>query len=73
MGDTAGVDKRVFNGFDTRYLLSGRGVPDELCSPFDFCASQVISLPRDGAGNAFSCSPTDPPGSSGMSVLTEVT
>ena len=40
MCDTTGVDKRVFNGLDTRYPLSGRGVPDELCSPFDFCASE---------------------------------
>ena len=34
--DAVGVDDRVFNGFDTRYPLPGRGGPDELCSPFDF-------------------------------------
>ena len=41
MRDTTGVDERVFDGLDARYPLSGRGVPDELCSPFDFCASRV--------------------------------
>ena len=36
MCDAAGVDDRVFNGFNTRNLFTGRGGPDELCSPFNF-------------------------------------
>lgn len=43
--DTTGIDKGVLNRLDTRYLLPGRGIPDEFCSPFDLCASQVISWP----------------------------
>jgi len=48
MRDTTGVDERVFDGLDTRYPLSGRGVPNELCSPFDFCASRVSVGPKTG-------------------------
>jgi hypothetical protein len=36
MGNAASVDERVFNRFDTRYLLPSRDGPDELRSPFDF-------------------------------------
>ena len=52
MRDPTGVYERVFNGDDTRYPLPSRGVPDELCGPFDFYVFRVVSWPRDGLRDA---------------------
>jgi len=54
MRDPTSVDNCVFDSLDTRYSLPSRGVPDERCSPFDFCVFRMVRVgPETGLETRF--------------------